>query len=71
MNKAKVIYRVEITVSSFYKLSFKFDDIKSAEYLTDAILLSIDTEASDPVSVYIRPELPEEEEPETEVRVDE
>lgn len=67
MNKPKVIYRVEIKVSTYYKLSFKFDDIRDAEYLIDAILLSLDKENSDPVSAYIYPELPEVEETETEV----
>lgn len=67
MNKPKVIYRVEIKVSSYYKLSFAFGDIKDAQYLADAILLNLDKENSDPVTIAIYPELPEVEEPETEV----
>lgn len=67
MNKAKVIYRVLVNVSHYYKLSFIFDDIKDAEYLVDAILLSLDKENSDFVDIVICPELPEEKEPEKEV----
>ena len=66
MNKPKVIYRVEINVS-YHKLSFAFDDIRDAQYLTDAFLLNLDKERSDSAVFAIYPELPEEEEPETEV----
>ena len=75
MNKPKVIYRVDINVSHYYKLSFVFDDIRDAQYLTDALLLNLDKERSDSAVFAIYPEVPEEkeaevpeaEEPETEV----
>ncbi len=61
MNKAKVIYRVDINVSHYYNLSFVFDDIRDAQYLTDAFLLNLDKERSDSAVFAICPEVPEEE----------
>jgi len=65
MDKPKVIYRVRVSIS-YHKMQFIYTDIRDAQYLTDAILLNLDRENSDSVSVEIYPELiePEEEQKE-------
>lgn len=62
MSKPKVIYKVRVTIGSYYKMVFTYTDIRDAQYLTDAILLNLDESESDAVSVAIYPELPEPEE---------
>lgn len=67
MDKPKVIYKVRVTIGSYYKMVFTYTDIRDAQYLTDAIMFNLDRENSDAVSVAIYPELPEpEEEPKEE-----
>ena len=61
MDKPKVLYKVHVSVS-YHKMQFIYSDIRDAQYLTDAILLNLDRENSDAVSVAIYPELPESEE---------
>ena len=62
MSKPKVIYKVQVTIASYYKIVFTYTDIRDAQYLTDAILLNLDESESDAVSVAIYPELPDPEE---------
>lgn len=62
MDKPKVIYKVRATVGSYHKMVFTYNDIRDAEYLTDAILLNLNRAESDEVSVAIYPEIPEKEE---------
>lgn len=61
MDKPKVLYRVKVSVS-YHKMEFVYDDIRDAQYLTDAILFHLDQENSDEVKVAIYPEKTEPEE---------